>query len=87
MAGLPAVMKTLCNKHGAQWSTACDECESKAPESERGPQNRAQTLGQWSKEHLESLRQAAQVAEQHERELLLKLAEVAECYSVVKRAC
>lgn len=40
-----------------------------------------------SKEHLESLRQAAQVAERHEVELLLKLAEVAECYTAVKRAC
>ncbi len=42
--------------------------------------------GQWSKEHLESLRLAAQIAKQHEHELLVKLAEVAECYSAVKRA-
>lgn len=66
--------------------------------------NRAQTLGQWSAEHLESLRQAAQTAERHESEMRTKLgetakryahgdqtqielAEAAECYSVVKRAC
>ncbi len=44
--------------------------------------------GQWTKDHsLESLRLAAQLAEQHEREMLWKLAEVADSYAAVKRAC
>lgn len=43
--------------------------------------------GQWSAEHMESLRVAAQAAAQREREMLLKLAECADFYAHAKRAC
>jgi hypothetical protein len=33
----PSLEISECSKHGKRWNVECDECESKCPESERGP--------------------------------------------------